>query len=57
MKAAERGRTEIVKLLLEKKADPNLRNILGETALDIAWNTEIIEIIKQYGGKPGKELE
>lgn len=54
--AAFRGFTEIVSLLLESGADPNLPNNEGSTALDYAraqGHTDIVEILLHHGGKPG----
>jgi len=56
MMAAANGYEEIVKLLLKKGADPNIRDNDGVTALDWATNTEVANIIKEYGGKTGAEL-
>ena len=40
---------EIAKLLLEKGANPNIKEILQDaTALDLATNQEMIELLKQY---------
>ena len=49
MAAAVNGRTEMVKLLLEKGADQtlNVKDNKGETAMDKAQLTEIIDILKQ----------
>ncbi|MBW1899747.1 MAG: ankyrin repeat domain-containing protein, partial [Deltaproteobacteria bacterium] len=46
LKASEKGRTEIVKLLLAAKADVNAANKDGWTPLYIASEKEQTEIIK-----------
>ena len=43
---SRRGRTEIVELLLEHNADPNLQNIDKDTALQLAFQRDYTEIIK-----------
>lgn len=56
MIASHDSDTEIVKLLLELGADPNLKNANGETALDWALNTsqqtrdttEVIKLLKKW---------
>lgn len=52
MHACEKGSKDIVSMLLESKADPNIQNHEGETALMIAsvWEfKEIIEILLSSG--------
>ncbi|MBI4645382.1 MAG: ankyrin repeat domain-containing protein [Bacteroidia bacterium] len=52
--AAYKGHTEIVKFLLENKADVNAKNNNGWTVLMVAidkGNTEIIEILKAFGAE------
>ncbi|MFN4149639.1 MAG: ankyrin repeat domain-containing protein [Candidatus Sericytochromatia bacterium] len=47
-----KGNIEIIKLLLDNKANPNIKNNLGESYLDIAKkrnNQEIINILKYTG--------
>jgi ankyrin repeat protein len=44
----------LVDLLLDKKADVNMKDADGETPLDEAeeqGNKEIIELLRQHGGK------
>lgn len=57
--ASENGYYNIVKLLLEYGADPNLRNTNGSTTLmstsgsdDYTWNTDIIRLLLEYGADP-----
>jgi 26S proteasome non-ATPase regulatory subunit 10 len=48
------GNAEVVKLLLAKGADINVRNSKGETALVIAKNkgkTEIVAMLERAGAK------
>ncbi|MFC1478069.1 ankyrin repeat domain-containing protein [Candidatus Margulisiibacteriota bacterium] len=52
MVAAKRGRTEVVKLLIEAGADLNLKNVEDRTALMIAaekGHTEIIKLLIEAG--------
>ena len=44
--AAMEGRTEIVKMLIERGADPNLRDFDDRTALEWAKQNEHIETIR-----------
>jgi ankyrin repeat protein len=46
------GHTEIVKTLLDKGADSNIKNSHGETALTLAANdhhTDVVNLLKQVG--------
>jgi ankyrin repeat protein len=55
--AAENGRAEALKALLELKANPNARTSEGETALDLAQaagHAEIVTLLKAAGARPGK---
>lgn len=58
MVAARNGHTEVVRLLISARADVNKKNENGDTALDLAGktpnNTEIVNLLKQAGGKSGK---
>ncbi len=49
MVAAERGYLDTVKLLLANKADVNIRNERGYTALKMARAPEIVKILRDYG--------
>lgn len=51
MRASWRGYSEIVKYLVEKGADINIKNYKGETALDLADNEEIKEVLRKTGAK------
>jgi len=55
--AAWDGSKTIVKLLLDKNANPNVLDNNGETALEWTFNTEVANIIKEYGGKTGAALQ
>jgi ankyrin repeat protein len=53
MAAAETGREELVKLLLEKGADIDFKTESGETALTLAEKNgfnNIIDLIRRFGG-------
>ena len=55
MSASYHGHTEIVKLLLDKGADPNIQNEDGETALMKAseeGHTEIVKLLLAKGADP-----
>lgn len=47
MDAVLNGHFEIVELLLQNGADASLRNSRGQTALDLALDDEIVEILKE----------
>jgi ankyrin repeat protein len=54
----ETRREELVRLLLQKGADPNIIAGNGVTALDMAdacGATRIVALLRQYGGKRTKE--
>jgi ankyrin repeat protein len=53
-KAVRAGHTEIVKLLLEKGADVNLKNVQGWTPLALAKEEDrkdITQLLESHGGK------
>jgi ankyrin repeat protein len=49
MAASLNGHAEIVKLLLEKGANPGLKNNEGKTALDYAENSDINRLLEKAG--------
>ena len=54
MFASQNGHTKTVKMLLEAKADVNVANKDGDTALSIArqqGNKEIVQLLKSAGAK------
>lgn len=51
MRASWRGYSEILQYLIEIGADINIKNYKGETALDLADNEEIKEVLRKVGGK------
>jgi ankyrin repeat protein len=54
MMAAREGHAEVVKVLLEAKANPNGKTDTGRTALQwatAAGNSEIVELLKRAGAK------
>ncbi len=54
MEAANRGHSDVAKLLVEKGADVNLKHEYGYTALKIAkakGNNKIVELLKAHGAK------
>jgi ankyrin repeat protein len=54
--ASREGHSEIVKLLLEKRANPNIQNDFGKTALmeALEWmgNTDIVNLLLENGADP-----
>ena len=51
------GDLETVKLLLENGAQVNAKDQMGGTAMDQVQDKQIIDILREYGGKTGRELE
>jgi ankyrin repeat protein len=54
MAAVRNGHTDVAKLLLAQRADPNAKNDAGGTALQWALkggNTDLAQILKQAGAK------
>ena len=45
--AAAAGHTEVVKLLLERGADPELRDRNGETAADVAKKAAFVDVLAE----------
>ena len=55
--AAKSGHEKVVKLLLDKGANVNMKNRDGQTALDVAQekgHKEIVKILKAHGAKEGQ---
>ena len=60
IKAAREGHKAISELLINNEADLNVKNVEGKTPLDYAIennHTNIADLLRQHGGKTGKELE
>ena len=58
MKAAEKGHTEIVRLLLEKGADVNIEDVFGLTALQMVKfgsHTDIVQMLESATQKADKK--
>lgn len=59
------GKIDGIKFLLENGADPNIKNLLGKTALDTLIRdypekyifTEAIDLLRKYGAKTSEELD
>ena len=58
-RAAELGKIEIIKLLIENKADINFANKLQATPLDYAidQSAEVTNLLRKHGAKTGEELK
>ena len=52
--AAMRGHWDVAELLLKNGANVNAREISGATPLDLAERSDVVKILKIYGGKPGR---
>jgi len=54
--ASVNGQIEIVKILIENGADVNVKNDFGQTPRDMAWNAEILELLKNAEAKTKSAL-
>lgn len=45
LRAAKQGYTKVLQLLLERGADPNIKNKRGQTPLDVARSEENAEVV------------
>jgi hypothetical protein len=54
--ASLNGAVELASILIEKGADINTRGFMAETALDLAKNDNIRELLRKHGAKTGAEL-
>ena len=60
LKVPREGHKAISELLINNVADLNAKNVEGKTPLDYAIennHTNIADLLRQHGGKTGKELE
>ena len=60
LKVPREGHKAISELLINNVADLNAKNVDGKTPLDYAIennHTNIADLLRQHGGKTGKELE
>jgi hypothetical protein len=56
-RAAHNDQKETVSLLLSNGANVNIRDKFGNTPLDVTLNDNIVELLRQHGGKTGQELK
>jgi cytohesin len=54
--AAVGNNKELAELLIANGADVNARDKDGDTPLDLAFKTEIADLLRKHGGKTGEEL-
>jgi len=55
---ANRGRNEIVELLIAEGVDVNMKDDLGFTPLDYAErHPETADLLREHGGKTAEELK
>jgi ankyrin repeat protein len=54
--ASLNGEVELASILIEKGADINIRGFMAETALDLAKNDNIRELLRKHSGKTGVKL-
>ncbi|MDR1141330.1 MAG: ankyrin repeat domain-containing protein, partial [Planctomycetaceae bacterium] len=48
---------EVVKCFVEKGADISTRNNAGKTPLDVIKSEDVAEILRNAGGKSGKDIQ
>ena len=56
-RAANNDQKETVSLLLSNGANVNIRDKFGNTPLDDTLNDNIVELLRQHGGKTTEELK
>ena len=56
-RAAHNDQKETVSLLLSNGANVNIRDKFGNTPLDDTLNDNIVELLRQHGGKTTEELK
>ena len=56
-RAAHNDQKETVSLLLSNGANVNIRDKFGNTPLDVTLNDNIVELLRQHGGKTAEELK
>jgi len=56
-RAANNDQKATVSFLLEQGADPNTRDKWGNTPLDVTLSGDIVELLRQRGGKTAEELK
>ena len=49
--------TVTVRLLIDKGADVNAKDDVGDTPVDWADNKETADLLRKHGGKTGEELK
>jgi len=54
--ASVNGQIEIVKILIENGADVNVKNDFGQTPKNMAWDPEVLELLKNAEAKTKSEL-
>ncbi len=55
--AAKRGRIKVMKLLMQNGANVNFKNYRSKTPLDLAKADKMKKLIRQAGGKSGKDIK
>ncbi|MED5381355.1 MAG: ankyrin repeat domain-containing protein [Verrucomicrobiota bacterium] len=56
-RASNNDQKDTVQFLLENGADPNTRDKWGNTPLDVTLSGNIVELLRQHGGKTAEELK
>jgi ankyrin repeat protein len=51
-KASEKVHVDVVRLLLEHGADPNISDRYAKTPFDLAARRVIVELLSEYGAMP-----
>ncbi|NDD98907.1 ankyrin repeat domain-containing protein, partial [bacterium] len=51
MHAVERNKKDVVRLLLENGADPNLKNYQGRSPINLTGENEMKKLLREFGAK------